>query len=258
MRKSLPIVYLVYVLIFAVSAIAADKVVVIPLNTCSDGLTKCSSQCVDTMNNPNFCGDCTTDCGAGNYCKNGVCNKLNGNDCISNDECISGYCNVDICTDVKTVFVSSARYTGDLGGLAGADEKCQILASAAGLTGDYKAWISDRTGSPSSRFYKYNMPYTLPTNIKIADNWTDLTDGTLDAPINYDEMGTEVATIYVWTRTLTSGDLNPLAGDCNNWSSVLASDKGRVGYAYISNSAWTQPAHIWSCSEEMMLYCFEQ
>lgn len=62
-----------------------------------------------------------------------------------------------ICSN-KTVFVTSQTYTGNLGGLAGADAQCNLLAKAAGLEGSYLAWLSDATESPSTRFnaYEYN------------------------------------------------------------------------------------------------------
>ena len=43
---------------------------------------------------------------------------------------------------VNIVFKTSTRYVGyDLGGLSGADDKCQQRALAAGLSGTYKAWF---------------------------------------------------------------------------------------------------------------------
>jgi hypothetical protein len=42
----------------------------------------------------------------------------------------------------KIVFVTSQTYTGNLGGHTGADQKCKALALAAGLLGNFKAWIS--------------------------------------------------------------------------------------------------------------------
>src|SRR5208283_5384106 len=41
----------------------------------------------------------------------------------------------------KVVFISSMVFNGNLGGQPGADAWCQTLASAAGLSGAYKAWI---------------------------------------------------------------------------------------------------------------------
>ena len=145
MRNLFLITILAIVVFFAASSMAADKVVVIPINKCGDGLTKCSSQCVDTLNNPSFCGDCSTDCGTGNYCIQGICKKPSASACTTSSDCLYGICTNNICYEVKRVFVTSANYTGDLGGLVGADSKCQALADSAGLDGNYKAWLSTNT-----------------------------------------------------------------------------------------------------------------
>src|SRR5262245_56445509 len=41
------------------------------------------------------------------------------------------------------VFTTSLKYPAALGGLTGADAKCNAAAQAAGLPGTYKAWLSD-------------------------------------------------------------------------------------------------------------------
>src|SRR5439155_14460607 len=49
------------------------------------------------------------------------------------------------------VFVSSANFTGDLGGLHGADGICSSAAGTAGLTGRFIAWMSDTTTNAIDR-----------------------------------------------------------------------------------------------------------
>src|SRR5207248_10614341 len=61
----------------------------------------------------------------------------------------------------KRVFVTSATYNRNLGVLAGADAKCQALASAAALTGTYKAWLSTSTINARDRVTQAGVPYTL-------------------------------------------------------------------------------------------------
>jgi hypothetical protein len=49
--------------------------------TCSPGLEACDGACVDTQNDPSFCGDCATDCaaGGGNWaCVDGACVEVDG------------------------------------------------------------------------------------------------------------------------------------------------------------------------------------
>lgn len=70
----------------------------------------------------------------------------------------------------KTVFVTSGTYTGNLGGLTGADQECNTLAAAANLPGTYKAWLSTSNGSPSTRFVQSSVPYKLVDDTVIAED----------------------------------------------------------------------------------------
>ena len=49
-----------------------------------------------------------------------------------------------------------------MGGVAGADAKCQSLADNANLGGTYKAWISGTTDGPSKRFEQSGFLDSLP------------------------------------------------------------------------------------------------
>ena len=63
------------------------------------------------------------------------------------------------CLTEKRAFVTSQLYNGNMGGLAGADARCQGLADAVGLPGTYRAWLSSATESPSTRTPP-SMPFT--------------------------------------------------------------------------------------------------
>src|SRR4051812_50129369 len=75
------------------------------------------------------------------------------------------------------------------GGLANADGICQVAADDAGLGGTYKAWLSDNTASPSTRFTHATQPYVLPNGVQVAADWADLTDSRLDNPIVINPFG---------------------------------------------------------------------
>src|SRR5438045_3087614 len=51
----------------------------------------------------------------------------------------------------KLVFVTSTAYVGNLGGLQGADMKCQARAAAGRLRGTFLAWLSGTTGARPCR-----------------------------------------------------------------------------------------------------------
>ncbi len=158
------------------------------------------------------------------------------------------------------VFVTSTSHNGNLGGLAGADAICQARAGEAGLAGIYRAWLSDGTTSAAGRLIHSNLPYRLVDGTLIANNWADLTDGSLAASIGKTESGGSYGG-YVWTSTSTSG---AQAGGqyCNSWTTV---DSGCVYGAYslgrsdAAGSSWTfQSAGGCYCTHYYPLYCIQQ
>jgi hypothetical protein len=160
------------------------------------------------------------------------------------------------------VFVTSSTSTGSLGGATGADTTCQNLANTAKLGGTWKAWISDSsTTSPSVRF---NNPtgkeYMMPNGTVVANNFADLTDGTLASGINRDENGNSVGTVSVWTATQKTGILatgSASSVTCSGFTSNLATRRAVAGSTGKTTQAWTffnTPA----CSSNARLMCFEQ
>lgn len=166
----------------------------------------------------------------------------------------------------KRVFVTSTTYDGNLGGLAGADAKCQERSGAMNMGGTWKAWLSDSSGSPSTRFNRANVRYqrafgNTPTNgLILANNWEDLTDGTLQNSILVTEFGTNF-NAQVWTNTTPAGLLNFSAGTCQNWTTNIGThpNYGSYGYSSAVDSNWTNANNsLIGCSVKFALYCFEQ
>ncbi len=159
----------------------------------------------------------------------------------------------------KRVFKTSTVYNGNLGGLSGADQKCQGRANAASLGGAWKAWLSDGTSSASQRLNHFTGPYTLLDGIGVADNWTDLTDGSLDRNINMTEFKVIDSNLSsVWTGTDISG--NSTDKNCANWTVNFGWPYyGGVGSGNSTLSYWTKGLSDFECSSSFMsLYCFEQ
>lgn len=167
------------------------------------------------------------------------------------------------CDADKFVFATSAEYQGDLGGIEGADAICQMHADAAGLPGTYYAWISTTENSPSLRFNQNHGIYYLPNGAKIADNWGDLTDASVDININLNEFGNSTFNNYVfnqvWTSTSADGTLETAAGNCANWTTNRSSYNATFGRKDRSNTHWTyEPPFTTSCNNFRRLYCFQQ
>ncbi|MEZ4385148.1 MAG: DUF4215 domain-containing protein [Nannocystaceae bacterium] len=158
------------------------------------------------------------------------------------------------------VFVTKATFNGNLGGIAGADAKCTTAATAADLGGAWRAWLSanEDANSPSARFDgPKDQAFYRVDNVKIADDWADLTDGSLDAPIDRDEFGETLGgTARVWSNVDPDAS-NEGTVDCNTWSSNASWRSGNIGSRNLGDSRWTSDGSR-NCDSGRRLYCFEQ
>jgi hypothetical protein len=154
----------------------------------------------------------------------------------------------------KVVFATSAIYNAALGGPDGADAICATHASDAGLSGEFRAWLSSLTSDVATRLVHSSVPYVLTDGTVIALDWADLTDGTLLASINRDEFGAG-AFGDVWTGTLRDGTAYP-SNDCSGFTEPSAGS-AQCGSASSVTSAWTENS-VPGCSLRLRLYCFEQ
>jgi len=173
----------------------------------------------------------------------------------------------------KVVFVTSTFYQGNFGGVVGADGKCQERAVAAKLAGTYKAWLSadDLESSPSKRFIHSTVPYRLLDGSVVANDWADLTDGTLQHPISLSELRTTLSS-FALTFTLIdgtpghAGSATPTCYDtncnCDNWTSNSSTPGSAVGQDYGVDSKWTDYSYGNFCGgpadDGLSLFCFEQ
>jgi hypothetical protein len=177
-----------------------------------------------------------------------------------------GNFSVDTAVTYKLIFITSALYSGNLGGVSGADAKCASAATAAGLSGTYLAWIADSTdaSAPATRFTQASVPYRRKDMTRVANNWTGLTSGTLLADLNLDENGNP--------SSISSGNYSgqkPFHSNvnangtrvgttaCTDWTST--SGNGLVGDAKQSGSTWSNST-TQSCSTfaTMHILCVQQ
>jgi cysteine-rich repeat protein len=234
---------------FCVAASCGDGELYVGVEDCDDGNQDddddCPTSCV-----PAACGDGFVQSGV-EECDDG--NAVDGDGCTA--VCVS---------ESKRVFVTSEMFDGNLGGLDGADQKCQMLADAAGLAGTFLAWISTNEGSPSTRFTQSTTPYTLVDGTEIAPNWAGLIDGSLAAAINLTELG-QPAPIgntscagggnpTVWSATTISGGL--AGASCSNFTSTAGG--GLWGHAGQFSGSWTSWCSGGLCSWTSPIYCFQQ
>jgi hypothetical protein len=194
-----------------------------------------------------------------------------------NGTCWNGCCGGDGAPGACLVFATSTIYNGDLGGLDGANAKCQERAAAGSRPGTYKAWlsVSNNTvpgGSPATGgFRQSGQPYLLTNGNPVASSWADLVNPATDLanPIDRTELGAQLAASEVaWTNTLpdgTAGGRFPPAAcgiytvvyDCANWASTAG--LGDIGDVGEKDCRWTAST-IAGCSNNppRHLYCFQQ
>ncbi|HEY0135135.1 MAG TPA: hypothetical protein VGB85_13695 [Nannocystis sp.] len=217
------------------------------------------------------CGDCQLN----SYCGDGVqdpteqCDAGPDNGGEGSEATVP--CTVGCRWDARLVFLSSAFYDGDFGGLDGADLRCRNLAKAAGITSwpTFRAWLSDAHTGPLERFVLIPAkPYGLPTGERIADSLADLVlNGPRDG-IRVDELGKPLPPGLVWTNTGVAGEPHSALDHCQHWDSPAPDQFARAGLSHVAKApqdawqTWSDQRHwtslfLWQCDKTARLYCFE-
>ncbi|WAS94535.1 DUF1554 domain-containing protein [Nannocystis punicea] len=191
---------------------------------------------------------CDLECN-GAVCGDGV--VAPGEDCDDGDTEQNGLCNAD-CTWPHRVFVTSTTYNGNLGGLAGAQAKCQARADAADLGGTWDAWIGTASSVPADRFPLVLQSYVRLDGVEVAPSTWALLTSNLTATIHVNEYGQSIAVGNTWTGLNADGSLH--SSTCQNWTST--SGYGRSGRVDYTNGGWTSQTSE-ACSFGLRLYCFE-
>lgn len=162
----------------------------------------------------------------------------------------------------RVVFVYDGSARGALGGVSGADAYCQQEAIDNGLKGTYYAWIADTdpSSAPAFRFERSTVPYVRVSGVKIADDWDDLTDGTLDNSIRYQADNTQPGLAPVWTNVSSDGtqDGSTANDSCNDWTTSSGAVTGGAGRRDSSSGGWTNQNTRTCDSGGNEAYCFEQ
>ncbi len=165
----------------------------------------------------------------------------------------------------KTVFVTNESFKGkNLGGLTGADDKCRTEADDPASivpSGNYLAWLSDGTDSPDTRFTKSSHPYILPDGSKIAEDYSDLTDGSILHPLDMEATGNRInGADKFWTGTFADGKSASHSVTCTGWKAdPLTYHKGMHGQTDLTTSSWSTLHANDSCTTSYSrLLCFQQ
>ena len=165
------------------------------------------------------------------------------------------------------MFVTSESFSGNLGGLEGADLKCQTAAdhSAVVPSGKYRAWLSDSNTSVNDRFEAVGspLPFVRRDGVQIALNWDDLLSIPHSVEIDRDENSDRVIDLpLVWSATDFRGNGGYDYGNlCNDWRSDAPSETRLINILGSTNqktSDWSSSGYTASCDESYRLYCVQQ
>jgi hypothetical protein len=162
----------------------------------------------------------------------------------------------------KLIFRTSERYAADLGGLEGADQKCQELAEAAGRSGEFKAWLSTVDTAAWDRLTHSDQPYVLSTGVVVARNWLDLTSGTLRHRVDQAELAdlppangiNSCNPTVFWSGTDERGA--QFGDDCEGWTRTGQDLRGVLGVTGLDGN-WSTFCRG-NCDSIAPLMCLEQ
>ena len=160
----------------------------------------------------------------------------------------------------RVMFITSRLFSGDLGGVAGADATCREQATGAGLPGKaYLAWVSSsEADEPAVRFVQSLIPYVNTNGDIVADDWNDLIDGdNLGASYGYDASGVQAELKgdedMIWTATDYDGTYQATHGDCDDWTNGV---DGQATGVTIRNALRVD--QVRSCNGIGFILCVQQ
>lgn len=170
-------------------------------------------------------------------------------------------------------FITSESFNGALGGLFGADLKCQAAAKAASLAEPerFHAYLSTADVHAKDRFKNVvaAFPYALVTGTKVADNFAALIDaGPMGDGIMVTEFGNVLYEKFVATNTAPGGLRFSPDQHCQGWTSADPAYTSRVGLSGLPMNSpdamtwkkekWWTGVVSWPCGQTILhLYCLE-
>jgi hypothetical protein len=152
----------------------------------------------------------------------------------------------------RIAFLSTEATIGRRGGISGFDGICQLEASAAGLSGTFRAFAAPTSSTTAVSRFADGEPWYRPDGVLVARLLADLGAERLTAPIALDTLGTyRHADVWVGAASPAS-----TAGTtCNDWG-VGITPNGTTG---VSSSTWSFfQSDTQLCGATLRLFCLEQ
>jgi hypothetical protein len=228
-------------------------------NTCLNGIAMCSTGDRTTLTTYMGCLEQAPRCTAGN--EDATVNAFMS--CVSSAfSSLSTSCRTALVRARpagKRVFITRARYNGNLGGLTGADTKCGDAATAAGVNGTFKAWLSSSTVNAIDRIVDVG-PWVDMQGTTIFASKSAITASGPATAIWYDERGMFLSSEDIWTATNSQGTYQwgvIMAPPCDEWTSSSMQAGAQVGQVGRTGGAWTSNSGT-TCDQNAHLLCLEQ
>jgi hypothetical protein len=157
----------------------------------------------------------------------------------------------------RRMFVTTATFRGNLGGLEGADAKCKADATTAGLQGSFLAWLSTSNKNAIDRFKGEEPWYDVSGAILY---FTGRTKGTYPLTgagpleqINASATGAPFSSVPAfWTGTMAGGTRAEL--HCSDWT--VETGKGSI--CTIARPEGFGSAAALDCTAANRLLCVEE
>jgi len=175
----------------------------------------------------------------------------------------------------KRIFITSTRYTGDLGGINGANAKCQARADAAGLGGTWKALLVTHIW-PLSKQFPEEWDYLITTAggivMKRESAFCSIDGTNYIYNVILNEFGVFGGGL-AWTGIGEHGGIDGRSHsdphyNCQGWTDdnpgvfhpygAWTGHYGIVGAAGVRTGDWLYRTSPQQCNTSQNLYCIEQ
>jgi len=173
-----------------------------------------------------------------------------------------------------TTWVAYTASGSSATGLAAGDAICQYLAGQAGLSGTFRAWLSDTntdaychlhglTGKKVNNCGQGSLPtpygpwvrrdgFPFGETINVI-----ISIGQIYAPVLFDETGAAASDSAIFTDTYDTGArATNYTGSCSDWTSAAGTDYVMVGNSSRTTQGWTIIGGV-NCGANARLLCFQ-
>jgi hypothetical protein len=159
----------------------------------------------------------------------------------------------------RLAFVSTSNWIVN-GGFAGADGFCQADATAAGVTGTFRALLAGDTANAASRFDTNGPTWVRPDGVPLSATAADVMAGNVQAVLDI----TLAKTSYlgeVWTGAIlqppNGASTNTYA--CADWTDTVGTQQGANTLDIFAGTYFFGASGAISCTQPgRNLYCLEQ